>query len=118
MDRYWNAVLSQERELLRAFFAPRASIKWHCTDEHFTVEEFIQVNCEYPGNWSGGIERLEQLGGTVITVTNVFSGNMSFHAISFFCMENDRIVSLDEYWGDDGPAPAWRRDMHIGKSIS
>ncbi|NLJ40498.1 MAG: nuclear transport factor 2 family protein, partial [Clostridiales bacterium] len=25
--------------------------------------------------------------------------------------------TLDEYWGDDGPIPQWRKDMHIGKPI-
>jgi len=32
-------------------------------------------------------------------------------------MKGDRIKLLDEYWGDDGTAPQWRKDKHIGKSI-
>ena len=27
------------------------------------------------------------------------------------------IASVDEYWGDDGPAPQWRLDKHIGTKI-
>ena len=48
-------------------------MNWHCTNEHFTVDEFIQANCEYPGQWDGKIERIENVGDTVITVVRVYS---------------------------------------------
>ena len=25
--------------------------------------------------------------------------------------------TVEEYWGDDGPAPQWRQDKHIGTKI-
>jgi len=28
-----------------------------------------------------------------------------------------KIKTLDEYWGDDGPIPQWRKDMNIGRPI-
>jgi hypothetical protein len=28
-----------------------------------------------------------------------------------------KIASVDEYWGDDGAAPQWRQDKHIGTII-
>jgi hypothetical protein len=45
-------------------------------------------------------------------------GSASFHAASFFTLRDGLIASLDEYWGDDGPAPVWRREMGIGCPIS
>ncbi|MGG7177372.1 hypothetical protein ACQPU1_07275 [Clostridium paraputrificum] len=42
---------------------------------------------------------------------------MSFHAVSFIKFKNDKIVTLDEYWGDDGIAPQWRLVKKIGKPI-
>ena len=30
---------------------------------------------------------------------------------------NDKIIEVDEYWGDDGPAPQWRMNKHIGRPI-
>lgn len=27
------------------------------------------------------------------------------------------ISRMDEYWGDDGEPPAWRKDMNIGVPI-
>lgn len=42
---------------------------------------------------------------------------LSFHVVSFFKFEEGKIISLDEYWGDDGRPPAWREEMKIGKAI-
>ena len=50
---FWRAVLAQDEPEIRAYFAPDAYVNWHCTNEHFTVDEFITANCEYPGEWDG-----------------------------------------------------------------
>ena len=42
---------------------------------------------------------------------------MSFHVTSFIKVREEKIISIDEYWGDDGNAPQWRLDKHIGKAI-
>lgn len=121
MDIYafWTAVLRQDREAIRSYFAPDAYVNWHCSNEHFTVEEFIQANCDYPGQWDGEIQRLEQTGDLTISVTHVYSRDraLSFHVTSFIKVRDGKILSVDEYWGDDGPAPQWRQDMHIGRAI-
>ena len=41
VNQYWNAVLKQNKIQLRTFFHKDAYIRWHCTNEHFTVYEFI-----------------------------------------------------------------------------
>ena len=53
--QYWRVVLKQDREGIRAFFHDNAYVNWHCTNEHFTLDEFIQANCEYPCDWNGEI---------------------------------------------------------------
>ena len=57
MTRYRNYIAEQDAEKLRPFFHKNAFIRWHCTNEHFTVSEFLRANCEYPGNWNGEILR-------------------------------------------------------------
>ncbi len=115
----WAAVLRQDADAIRAFFVPAAYVNWHNTNEHFTVDEFIRANCEYPGEWTGQVEREIWTGDTVITATHVASkdGKLSFHVISFIQVEDSKIVAVDEYWGDDGEAPGWRQDMKIGSKI-
>lgn len=74
MDVYnfMKAVLAQDEETIRNYFNKDAYVNWHCTNEHFTVDEFIIANCEYPGDWDGTIERVEQSGNLYITVTKVY----------------------------------------------
>lgn len=53
LDAYWKAALQQNADAMRSFFHEDAFVNWHNTNEHFTVEEFIRANCEYPGAWDG-----------------------------------------------------------------
>ena len=69
IKQFWKAVLAQDREAMRSYFNDDAYVNWHCTNEHFTVEEFIRANCEYPGEWDGEVERIESTGDIVITVS-------------------------------------------------
>lgn len=119
IKEFWKAVVSQNAEEIRKYFKKEAIIRWHNTNEAFTVEEFIQANCSYPDTWDGEVERIEVLGDLTITVTRVFNKDQSIsvHATSFFKIEDEKIVAVDEYWGDDGVAPQWRLDMKLGKKI-
>lgn len=116
---FWDAVLRQDAERVRAYFWDNAYVNWHCTNERFTVEEYIRANCEYPGDWDGVIERTETIGDLTVTAVNVYAKDrsVSFHVVSFLKIEEDRIRFLDEYWGDDGAPPRWRQEMNIGVPI-
>ena len=70
---FWRDVLSQNREALQAYFCKDAVIHWHCTNEKFSVQEYIKVNCDYLGEWEGEIERIEKAGEMLITAVKVFS---------------------------------------------
>ena len=38
--------------------------------------------------------------------------------VSFMEIEDDKIIAMNEYWGDDGKAPRWRLEKNIGTVIS
>lgn len=113
------AVLRQDADELRTCFHPDAYVNWHNTNEHFTVEEYIRANCEYPGQWMGEIEQFIETEDRIVVATHVRStdGKISCHCTSFIRLQDDKIISMDEYWGDDGEAPQWRQEMHIGTQI-
>ena len=112
---FLKVVLLQDEQRIRSYFHKDAYVNWHCTNEHFNVDEYVIANCEYPGDWDGIVERIEVLGDLYITVTKVYPKDRSayFHVVSFIRTENDKIISMDEYWADDGNAPQWRLDKHI-----
>ncbi len=119
IEQFWADVLRQDADAIREYFRSDAQINWHNTNERFGVDEFIRANCEYPGEWDGEVERIIYADDCIITVTHVHSmdGKLSFHATSFIRLLNDKIACMDEYRGDDGDAPQWRKDMHIGSRI-
>ena len=116
---FWQDVANQNANNLQNYFLSNATIKWHNTNEQFSVEEYIRANCEYPGDWCGEVERIELVGNLGITATRVWlsDNSASFHATSFFEFIDDKVISLNEYLGDDGVAPQWRLYKEIGKPI-
>lgn len=120
IQAFWKDVLAQREAELWKYFDQHAVVRWHNTNEQFTVGEFIRANCDYPGNWDGKIERIERLGNLLITATHVCSADrsLSFHVVSFIQLQDGKILSVDEYWGDDGAPPQWRLEKQIGTPIS
>lgn len=119
ITEFWKCVLEQDADKIRTFFCRDGYVNWHCTNEHFNVEEYIRANCEYPGDWMGEVERIEKVNDLIVTITHVYpkERTSSFHVTSFFSIEDSRIKSVDEYWAEDGEAPDWRKQMRIGKSV-
>lgn len=119
LQAYWDAVSRQDARAMETFLAPDAIVNWHCTNERFTAAEFIRANCEYPGQWAGEIQRTEPIPGGVAAAVHVYmaDGSASFHVVSFARISEGKIHQLDEYWGDDSPAPEWRQELKIGRSI-
>lgn len=117
--QFWHDILAQDADAIRTYFHPDAWINWHNTNERFNVDEFIRANCEYPGEWDGEVEKVVTTPEYIITATHVYSKDCSIscHVTSFVRVIDGKIVSVDEYWGDDGPIPQWRQDKHIGVKI-
>ena len=112
-ERYWQDCVRQDKDTLRTWFWPDARIVWPCTDEVFTVEEFLTVNCEYPGSWQGELIHVTPTPMGAVTEVTIVSadGKQRCHAVSIFTLYRDRIVSLTEYYADDGPPPGWRKEL-------
>lgn len=118
-EAFFKAVLEQNAQELRTFFRPDAGVDWPCTNERFTLEEYIRANCEYPGQWDGEIEDMMCTGERIVAAVRVFPRERiaSYHAVSFLRLQEDRIASMVEYWSDDSAPPQWRQKMKIGRPI-
>ncbi len=84
---------------LKGYFHNDAKIRWHNTNEEFSVEEFIIVNCEYPGKWKGEILRINNIDNLYIIVVKIIELeiNISFYVVSYIEFKDDLIISVDEY---------------------
>ncbi len=104
---------------MRRWFQPDAAVYWHCTNEKFTVDEFIRASCEYPGERDGRLERTERFGDQIITVPHVLSrdGALAFRAVFWIWIKDGLIHFLEEYWADDGEAPQPRKALRAGTPI-
>ena len=119
INEFWKAVIAQDEQEIRKYFREDAYINWHCTNEHFNLDEYIIANCEYPGEWDGVVERIEEMDDLLVTVARVYlkDKSISFHVTSFAKIVDERIASLDEYWADDSDVPRWRMEKNIGTAI-
>ena len=118
-EKFIMAVTRQDAAALRDFFVPDAVICWHDSNEQFSVEEYIRANCEYPGNWSGEIQRVDKIDGGMAIVTKISSGDFATFVSAFIKLDSGKISRLDEYYADyNEEIPDWRRKMNIGKPIS
>ncbi|MDR3331510.1 MAG: nuclear transport factor 2 family protein [Synergistaceae bacterium] len=105
---YWRDVDACRWDDLRGYFSKNASISWPNTGENFGVDEFLTVSSGHQGRWRASVERMIRTGNVVVTVARVANGTAAFHATSFFAIKSKKIVSLDEYWGEDARAGARR----------
>lgn len=91
IQAFFHAVLVQDAQALRAFFHEDAWVNWPCTNEHFTLEEYIRANCEYPGDWDGELERATVSGTEIIMVCRVYPRDRIFSCC---------ILFADQGWQD------------------
>lgn len=115
--RYWKYIADQDGQLLEKCFCADAQIRLQCTDEEFTVSDFVRVHCERPGKRKVKIERMHRVGETLVTVVRLWMEGTSYYITSFFQMAGGRVSVLDEYWGENIPAPTWRTEAQIGSPI-
>lgn len=112
----WRAVAAQDAGAMAEFFTGDTEVLWPNTDERFTLAEYLRANCAYPGQWQGEVEEIAPDGG--FSVARVWDGDSVFRAVSFYRWQGEKICRMVEYWGDVAPAPQWRREMGIGRTIA
>ena len=104
----WNL-----RKVLRRFIwhdRIHARAMWRMAAKVFGTENVINPFC-FLGKENGGYGHHRNTGISK-------DRSASVHVTSFIKLKDDKIAAMDEYWADDGEAPAWRQEMKIGRKIS
>jgi hypothetical protein len=121
--RFWALYQARNWNAAQALLHPNALCHWWATGERFEgPAAIVHVNAVYPEGWTIHLLELHVLDGApqavelaqprrrVHSLVRVDQGEQSFYANSFFGLERDLILSIDEYWSDTQAAPAWRQD--------
>lgn len=119
VQKFITAVVEKDEVNMRSFLDEKLTVRWHNTNEEFNLEEYIKVNCSYPGNWLGDVKEIIETSQGFVIIVQISSEDqkVKVHQISNIKVKNDKIVSLDEYYSEDGIAPQWRLDLNVGRKI-
>lgn len=109
----------ENKENLRKYFNENATILWYETNEKFSIDEYLQVNLEYPNEWIGEIKRIENKNDLIIFIGEVKSKDESlcYYCTSFVKMKNNKILLLEEFWTKVASPPNWRKKLNLGTFI-
>lgn len=108
----WQAVAAQDEHKLAQFFTVDARIFWPNTGERFGLPGYLRANCDYPGQWSGQVEKVAEDGS--YSVARVWSPEgVTARAVTFYQWRDGKIEQMVEYWGDVAPTPDWRRGLSL-----
>lgn len=113
--RFWALYQARRWSEAQALLHPDAYCNWWATAERFAgAAAIVHVNAVYPEGWALHLLELNPLGaGRLHSLVRVDQDGLRFYANSFFRIEAGVIVSLDEYWSDPAPAPAWRQNGQL-----
>jgi ketosteroid isomerase-like protein len=73
-------------------------------------DNFVTINAHYPGRWRITVQRIVAQGDHVVTEITArdTKSAQSATAVSFFTVQDGKVVHLREFWPDPFEAPAWR----------
>jgi len=84
----------------------RFEAHWPNTRERIVGREnFIALNENYPGDSRCTVRRVEECDDAVVTITEIRNGDTVLFAVSFFEVQDGRIVRAEEYFADNGSPP-------------
>jgi ribosomal-protein-alanine N-acetyltransferase len=111
---FWQLMGSNDFHAVKAVLSPELVVEWPQSKERIRgAENFARMNAEYPttGRWHFQINRLLVNGDEVVTQVSVSDGKQSAEPVSFFTVQEGRIVSLVEYWPEPFAAAENRRHL-------
>ena len=116
----WTYIGKKQWSEARQLLADDFEADWPQSREKMGPDGFLEVNRNYPGTHiirpidsHYRYDRFEKR-SKVVTQTNVESEmpdgkKLQFYALSFFEVQDAKILSLVEYWAETYPAPDWRK---------
>src|SRR5258705_13904498 len=111
---FWRLMASNDFDSVAAVLAPGFVLEWPQSRERIRgAERFARMNREYVahGPWRFNVLRVVGAESEAVSEVEVTDGTQNAKAISFFTVQEGRIIRLVEYWPEPSPAPANRAPL-------
>lgn len=109
----WERISQARFDELPVLFNDDAEISLPNTRETFeSLSRFIAFIKAYPGSWQAEVIRVCPCGASAVSITKVSSRGkaLSFYVTSYYEFRNGKVQNMEEYWGENGSPPDWRKD--------
>ena len=114
VNEFWHLMSTNDFYSVAAVLSPNFVMEWPQTRERICgAENFARMNAEYPahGQWQFTINRLVDGEAEAVSDVSVTDGVQSARVISFFTVDQDKILRLVEFWADPYEPPANRAHL-------
>jgi limonene-1,2-epoxide hydrolase len=111
IEAYWAAMQRNDWDGAAALLADDAVLAWPQSGERVRgPADFVAVNRHYPsaGAWRFEVRRIVAEASAAASEVTVTDGARRDRAVTFFEVDDGRIVRMVEFWPDPFPAAAWR----------
>ena len=103
VNEFWHLMSTNDFYSVAAVLSPNFVMEWPQTREQICgAENFARMNAEYPahGQWQFTINRLVDGEAEAVSDVSVTDGVQSARVISFFTVDQGKILRLVEFWPD------------------
>ena len=103
VNEFWHLMSTNDFYSVAAVLSPNFAMEWPQTRERICgAENFARMNAEYPahGQWQFTINRLVDGEAEAVSDVSVTDGVQSARVISFFTVDQGKILRLVEFWAD------------------
>ena len=103
VNEFWRLMSTNDFYSVAAVLSPNFVMEWPQTRERICgAENFARMNAEYPahGQWQFTINRLVDGEAEAVSDVSVTDGVQSARVISFFTVDQGKILRLVEFWPD------------------
>jgi|SRR6266550_8389229 len=114
VTKFWELMMTNDFRSVGSLLSDDFVLDWPQANERIRGRDnFAAMNEEYPahGRWRFAINRLIGDEHGAVSDVSVTDGVQRARVITFFTVENGRIVGAVEFWPDDYADPENRRHL-------
>lgn len=118
VQRFWQLMATNDFHSVGAVLADDFVLDWPQSGERIRGREnYAAMNEQYPahGRWTFTVNRIVGNDSEAVTDVSVSDGVQNARAISFFEIQDGRILKMVEYWPD--PFPPRQDRNHLVEKI-